>query len=118
MTVYAKQVDKNRSSVFLGEDRVHVHYLRIMTSALSINSYTTFHVQVTLDLHLPGMKRFSRSLELFGDIDAGSSSFKILGTKACFHNVRVLIVKLTIEATGRIVSSKERCSSLDCFREN
>ncbi|KAF8797898.1 chord-domain-containing protein [Phlegmacium glaucopus] len=57
VTVYAKQVDKNRSSVQVGEDKV------------------------TLDLFLPGMKRFSRSLELFGDIDASSSSFQILGTK-------------------------------------
>jgi len=57
MTVYAKQVDKNQSSVLVGEDRI------------------------TLDLFLPGKKRFSRSLELFGGIDASRSSFQILGTK-------------------------------------
>lgn len=57
MTVYARQVDKARSSILLGDDKV------------------------TLDLFLPGMKRFSRSLELFGGIDASSSSFQILGSK-------------------------------------
>jgi len=57
MTVYAKQVDKHQSSIHITEDRV------------------------LLDLFLPGMKRFTRSLELFGDIDASNSSFQILGNK-------------------------------------
>jgi len=57
VSVYAKQVDKNRSSVLVGEDGV------------------------MLDLFLPGMKRFTRRLQLFGNIDASSSSFQILGTK-------------------------------------
>ena len=78
MTVYAKQVDKHRSSVLVREDRVDAQI-----ATLSIDSHYAC-IQVLLDLFLPGMKRFTRSLELFGDIDASNSSFQILGTKAWF----------------------------------
>ena len=75
-------------------------------------------IQVTLDLFLPGMKRFTRSLELFGNIDESTSSFQVLGTKVCFTTFRLVIDMLTIEATGRITSSKKRCTGLDCSGEN
>lgn len=34
-----------------------------------------------VDLLLPGSKRFKKTFELFGPIDAESSSYRILGTK-------------------------------------
>lgn len=39
------------------------------------------HRKVHLDLILPGSKRFVRSLDLFGPIDAAASSFQFFGTK-------------------------------------
>ena len=37
--------------------------------------------QVFLDLHLPDLKRFRKTLQLWGPIDASASSFKFYGTK-------------------------------------
>jgi len=36
---------------------------------------------VTIELYLPGMKRFHRVLNLFGPIDPAGCSFQILNTK-------------------------------------
>ncbi|KAI0319796.1 HSP20-like chaperone [Amylostereum chailletii] len=57
VTVYAKQADKERSTVTFAE------------------------TQLYLDLFLPGPKRFTRTIELFGPIDSDASSFKYYGTK-------------------------------------
>jgi len=57
VSVFAKQVDKERSTVVFESEKIHI------------------------DLYLPGGKRFKRSLELFGTIDPDASSFKVLGTK-------------------------------------
>ncbi|OCH86557.1 chord-domain-containing protein [Obba rivulosa] len=57
VSVFAKQVDKERSTVKI--EPTHLH----------------------LELYLPGNKRFSKSIELFGPIDPASSSHKYYGTK-------------------------------------
>ncbi|KAI0065484.1 chord-domain-containing protein [Artomyces pyxidatus] len=57
VTVYAKQADKDRSSVKLEENQIH------------------------LDLYLPNSKRFTRSVELFGPIDASASTVRYDNTK-------------------------------------
>ncbi|TFY70522.1 hypothetical protein EVG20_g2471 [Dentipellis fragilis] len=57
VTVFAKQVDKERSSVLFEENQIHI------------------------DILLPGPKRFRRSLQLFGPIDATTSTYKYYGTK-------------------------------------
>lgn len=47
--------------------------------------------QVTLDIHLPGSKRFSRVLNLFGPIDPGKSTFHYFNTKvSAFFGYRPL----------------------------
>lgn len=38
-------------------------------------------LKVTIDLYLPGSKRFVRTLDLFGAIDPAASSFQFFGTK-------------------------------------
>ncbi|KAF8894476.1 hypothetical protein BD779DRAFT_1501314 [Infundibulicybe gibba] len=57
VSVFARQVEKGRSQVHFGETKI------------------------VLDLFLPGEKRFSRTLDLFGPIDPTNSSFKITNTK-------------------------------------
>jgi len=57
VSVFAKKVDQERSVVKFDETQIHV------------------------DLHLPGSKRFQRSVDLFGPIDTTSSSYKYFGTK-------------------------------------
>jgi len=57
VSVFAKKVDQERSKVKFDE------------------------AQVQFDLHLPGSKRFQRTVDLFGPIDPAASSFKYFGTK-------------------------------------
>jgi len=61
VSVFAKQADKARSVIKI-ED-----------------------TQVTLDICLPGQKRFSRVLDLFGPIDPAESSYQFFGTKVELH---------------------------------
>ncbi|KAF8163170.1 chord-domain-containing protein [Crassisporium funariophilum] len=61
VSIFAKQVDKDRSSVLLDESKI------------------------TVDLYLPGMRRFTRNVDLFGSIDPSMSSFQIMGTKVELH---------------------------------
>ncbi|KAF8503526.1 HSP20-like chaperone [Russula emetica] len=57
VTVFAKQTDKGRSSVKIEENEIH------------------------LDFYLPGPKRFTRSVQLFGPVDPTASSYTVFGTK-------------------------------------
>jgi len=57
VSVFAKQVEQERSTVDFGPDQIHI------------------------DLYLAGSKRFHRVLNLFGPIDPNSSSYKVYGTK-------------------------------------
>jgi len=61
VSVFAKQVDKERSSV------------KFQEQALSI------------DLYLPGSKRFLKTIELFGPITPEQSAFQVFGTKVEVH---------------------------------
>ncbi|KAL9715004.1 hypothetical protein Ac2012v2_001664 [Leucoagaricus gongylophorus] len=58
VSIFARQVDKGRSTITFDSPE-----------------------QVTLDIHLPGSKRFSRVLNLFGPIDPGKSTFHYFNTK-------------------------------------
>ncbi|CCL99326.1 uncharacterized protein FIBRA_01344 [Fibroporia radiculosa] len=64
VSVFAKKADEGRSTVKIEENAIH------------------------LDLYLPASKRFRKSLELFGPVDASASSYKFYGTK-----VEVLLKK-------------------------
>ncbi|KAF7338699.1 hypothetical protein MVEN_01045800 [Mycena venus] len=57
VSIFAKQADKERSQVKFGE------------------------TEISFDLYLPGSKRFAKTVELFGPIDPGASSFTFFGTK-------------------------------------
>lgn len=57
VSVFAKQADKERSSVKIESEAVH------------------------LDIHLPANKRFRKSIQLFGPINPETSSYKYYGTK-------------------------------------
>ncbi|KAJ7184272.1 hypothetical protein C8R46DRAFT_1063520 [Mycena filopes] len=57
VSIFAKQADKERSQVNFEQ------------------------TQISFDLYLPGSKRFTKTIELFGPIDAGASSFTFFGTK-------------------------------------
>jgi len=57
VTVFAKQTDKERSSVKIEEN------------------------EIRLDLSLPGPKRFTRTVQLFGPVDPSASSFTVFGSK-------------------------------------
>ncbi|KAF8078086.1 chord-domain-containing protein [Lyophyllum atratum] len=61
VSVFAKQVDKERTKIEFEE------------------------TQVKLDIYLPGPKRFSRTLDLFGPIDPKQSSYEFFGTKVELH---------------------------------
>jgi len=61
VSVFAKQVDQDRSTVQFES------------------------AKVILDLVLPNKKCFSRTLELFGEIDPSKSTFKIFGSKVELH---------------------------------
>ncbi|KAJ7043183.1 hypothetical protein C8F04DRAFT_1073915 [Mycena alexandri] len=57
VSIFAKQADKERSQVNFEQ------------------------TQISFDLYLPGSKRFTKTVELFGPIDPGASSFTFFGTK-------------------------------------
>ncbi|EGN96054.1 hypothetical protein SERLA73DRAFT_58926 [Serpula lacrymans var. lacrymans S7.3] len=57
VSVFAKQVDKERSTVRIEENKVH------------------------FDLYLPASKRFQRTIDLFGQVDPEASLHKYYGTK-------------------------------------
>ncbi|KAH9981266.1 HSP20-like chaperone [Lactifluus volemus] len=57
VTVFAKQTDRERSTIKIEENEIY------------------------FDLYLPGPKRFTRSVQLFGPVDSSASSFTIFGTK-------------------------------------
>ncbi|KAI0306546.1 chord-domain-containing protein [Multifurca ochricompacta] len=57
VTVFAKQADKERSTIKIEENEIH------------------------FDLYLPGPKRFTQSVHLFGPVEPSASSFTIFGTK-------------------------------------
>ncbi|KAI0006060.1 HSP20-like chaperone [Russula compacta] len=57
VTVFAKQTDKERSIIKIEKNEIH------------------------FDLYLPGPRRFTRSVQLFGPVDASASSFTIFRTK-------------------------------------
>ncbi|KIK06594.1 hypothetical protein K443DRAFT_674256 [Laccaria amethystina LaAM-08-1] len=61
VSIFAKQVDKDRSIVQFCDS------------------------EVTLDLFLPGSKRFKHTLNLFGPIDPTRSHFSVFGTKVELH---------------------------------
>jgi len=61
VSVFAKQADKERSVIKFDES------------------------QIIIDLHLPGSKRFSRSLNLFGLIDPVESTTQFFSTKVDLH---------------------------------
>jgi len=64
VSVFAKQVDQQRSTVQFDDDHVH------------------------LDLHLPAGKRCVQTLNLYGSINPSDSKYKVYGTK-----VEVTLVK-------------------------
>ncbi|KAK7023967.1 translation initiation factor IF-2 [Favolaschia claudopus] len=57
VSIFAKQADKERSRVKFEE------------------------TQISFDIYLPGSKRFSKTVELFGPIEPDASSFAFFGTK-------------------------------------
>ncbi|KAI0341755.1 chord-domain-containing protein [Trametopsis cervina] len=57
VSVFAKKTDQERSIVTIGAN------------------------EISLDLYLPGSKRFLKTVELFGPIDPEASSYKYYGTK-------------------------------------
>ncbi|KAJ6608592.1 HSP20-like chaperone [Mycena sp. CBHHK59/15] len=57
VSIFAKKADKERSQVKFEE------------------------TQISFDLHLPGSKRFTKAVELFGPIDPDASTFTFFGTK-------------------------------------
>ncbi|KAJ7168211.1 HSP20-like chaperone [Mycena crocata] len=57
VSIFAKQADKERSQVTFESTRI------------------------SFDLYLPGSKRFTKTVELFGPIDPDASSFTFFGTK-------------------------------------
>lgn len=63
-------------------------------------------IQISLDLYLPASKRFSRSIELYGPINPGASSYKYFGTKVCMGPIHNDIIADYF--VGRIGTQKAR----------
>ncbi|KAG6891333.1 hypothetical protein C0992_008787 [Termitomyces sp. T32_za158] len=61
VSIYAKKADKERSIVEFEEN------------------------QVKFTIYLPGPKKYSRTLDLFGPIDPERSTYEVLGTKVELH---------------------------------
>jgi hypothetical protein len=76
VTVFAKQTDKERSVVKIGENEVNRPH-----DNPSYFKHQSSPAQIFFDLHLPGPKRFTRSVQLFGPVDSSTSSFTIFGSK-------------------------------------
>ena len=74
VTVFAKQVDKSRSTVVIEEEKVGPD---------STNSWfdPNRRPKISLDLFLPNSKRFTRTLDLYGRVNREKSNFVIMGTK-------------------------------------
>jgi len=92
VSVFAKQVDKERSVVVLKDEGI------------------------SLDLYLPGSKRFIKELVLFGPIDSASSSFQYFGTKV--SRIRRQDYNTLSDDLGRVNSAEARWKKLDSARKN
>jgi hypothetical protein len=75
VSVFAKKADQGRSTVKIEETQVRYSLL----SKRSTNRPP--EIQLHFDLYLPNSKRFKKSIELFGPIDAAASTHKFFGTK-------------------------------------
>lgn len=74
VSVFAKQVDKERSSVKFQEQAVGFCSLLCVQEMISWS-------KLSIDLYLPGSKRFLKTIELFGPITPEQSAFQVFGTK-------------------------------------
>jgi len=61
VSIFAKKADKERSSIKFESNKI------------------------ILDLYLPNQKRFSRTINLFGNIESDNSTFQFFGTKVELH---------------------------------
>lgn len=75
VSIFAKKVDKERSTVKFEETQVSAFPLVKRTNLIY------GRVQITVDLYLPGSKRFLRVIDLFGPIDPKESVSQFFGTK-------------------------------------
>ena len=75
---------------------------------------STMHLQIHIDLYLPAGKRFKRSLDLFGSIDPGTSSFRVLGTKVRwrFLYLKVLVALAFVFSSTLLLPSPNQTSEL------
>lgn len=76
VSIFAKQADKLKSTISFDEAKVPIFH-RIF----SFLGHNLIKLQISLDILLPGPKRFKKELELFGPIDPSQSSFHYFGTK-------------------------------------
>jgi len=77
VSVFARHADSERSTVkFDSPEQVQP-----LISVIRRTKKVSYARQVTLDIHLPGSKRFSRVLNLFGPIDPAKSTFLYFNTK-------------------------------------
>jgi hypothetical protein len=66
----------------------------------------TLVFQLLLDLYLPNSKRFKKSIELFGPVDAAASTHKFFGTKVGGAQLIVYHI-LTIEQVEVVLRKKD-----------
>ena len=79
VSIFAKQAEKERSMIQFDESQVFCDALLYWT----LNEKTP--TQIHIDLNLPGSKRFSRVLDLFGPIDPAESTSQFYATKVSAH---------------------------------
>jgi hypothetical protein len=93
VSIFAKQVDKERSVIKFDESEVLYVVL--------LNRTLTNVKKIQIDLHLSGSKRFSRALSLFGPIDPAGSTSQFYATKVKMHepflNPQLSICALQVE---------------------
>jgi hypothetical protein len=61
--------------------------------------------QLLLDLYLPNSKRFKKSIELFGPVDAAASTHKFFGTKV--GSVQLIVYHILITEQVEVVLRKK-----------
>ncbi len=72
-------------------------YLKVTKFVLPLIFWRIFNrliLQVILDLYLPDQKRFSRTINLFGNVDANNSTFQFFGTKVSHRQIEILVYLL------------------------
>lgn len=112
VSVFAKKVDQEHSVVNINSGEV------LPDCVSTCRKKRLNFSQISFDLYLPGSKRFRKTVQLFGPIDADASSYKYYGTKVDVYLCFILCSATYATSQGRISPSQTRYEIVGGARED